>query len=180
MLKLRTLIEDGNPELLATGFQFTEGPIWQADGSLIFSDIPANRLYRWTAESGAQVWREPTGNANGNTLDRQGRLLTCEHSGRRVSRTAADGTVTALAHQYQGKKLNSPNDIVVKSNGVVYFTDPPYGIKPEEREQPCNGVYRVLPDGAIELLVDDFDRPNGLAFAPDESILYIDDSPMAR
>ena len=126
-------------------------------GSII--DIPANRLYRWTAEGGAQVWREPTGNANGNTLDRQGRLLTCEHSGRRVSRTAADGTVTALAHQYQGKKLNSPNDIVVKRDGVVYFTDPPYGIKPEEREQPCNGVYRVLPDGAIELLVDDFDRP---------------------
>ena len=177
MLKLRTLIEDGNPELLATGFQFTEWPIWHADGSLIFSDIPANRLYRWTAEGGAQVWREPTGNAHGNTLDRQGRLLTCEHSGRRVSRTAADGTVTALAHQYQGKKLNSPNDIVVKRDGVVYFTDPPYGIKPEEREQPCNGVYRVLPDGAIELLVDDFDRPNGLAFAPDESILYIDDSP---
>ncbi len=177
MLKLKTLIEDGDPELVAGGFQFTEGPVWQADGSLIFSDIPASRLYRWTPETGAQVWREPTGNANGNTLDRQGRLLTCEHSGRRVSRTEADGTVKTLVDRYQGKKLNSPNDIVVKSNGVVYFTDPPYGIQPEEREQPCNGVYRVLPDGAIELLVDDFDRPNGLAFSPDESILYIDDSP---
>lgn len=177
MLKLRTLIEDGNPELLATGFQFTEGPIWQADGAVIFSDIPANRLYRWTLEGGAQLWREPTGNANGNTLDRQGRLLTCEHSGRRVSRTEADGTVATLVDRYQGKKLNSPNDIVVKSNGIIYFTDPPYGIKPEEQEQPCNGVYRVLPDGTLELLVDDFDRPNGLAFSPDESILYIDDSP---
>lgn len=177
MLKLKTLIEDGDPELVATGFQFTEGPVWQADGSLIFSDIPASRLYRWTAEGGAQIWREPTGNANGNTLDRQGRLLTCEHSGRRVSRTEADGTVAALVDRYQGKKLNSPNDIVIKSNGVVYFTDPPYGIQPEEREQPCNGVYRVLPDGVIELLVDDFDRPNGLAFSPDERILYIDDSP---
>ena len=177
MLKLKTLIEDGDPELLAASFQFTEGPIWQADGSLIFSDIPANRLYRWTAEEGAKVWREPTGNANGNTLDRQGRLLTCEHSGRRVSRTESNGTVIALAERYQGGRLNSPNDIVVKSDGVVYFTDPPYGIKPEEREQPHNGVYRILPDGALELLVDDFDRPNGLAFSPDESILYIDDSP---
>ena len=177
MLKLRTLIEDGDPEQVATGFQFTEGPVWQVAGSLLFSDIPASRLYRWTPEAGAQVWREPTGNANGNTLDRQGRLLTCEHSGRRVSRTELDGTVQTLAGHYQGKQLNSPNDIVVKSDGVVYFSDPPYGIKPEEREQPCNGVYRVLPDGAIELLVDDFDRPNGLAFSPDESILYIDDSP---
>jgi len=177
MLKLRTLIEDGNPELLATGFQFTEGPVWQADGAVIFSDIPASRLYRWTLEGGAQLWREPTGNANGNTLDRQGRLLTCEHSGRRVSRTEADGTVATLVDRYQGKKLNSPNDIVVKSNGIIYFTDPPYGIKPEEQEQPCNGVYRLLPDGTLELLADDFDRPNGLAFSPDESILYIDDSP---
>jgi gluconolactonase len=177
MLKLKTVIEDGDPELVADGFQFTEGPVWQADGSLIFSDIPANRLYRWTPEEGAKIWREPTGNANGNTLDRQSRLLTCEHSGRRVSRTEADGSVKALADRYQGKRLNSPNDIVVKSEGVVYFTDPPYGIKPEEREQPCNGVYRILPDGAVELLVDDFDRPNGLAFSPDEAILYIDDSP---
>lgn len=177
MLKLKTLIEDGNPEQLATGFQFVEGPVWQADGSLFFSDIPGNRTYRWTAETGATVWREPTGNANGMTLDRQGVLLACEHSGRQVSRIAADGTATTVADSYGGKRLNSPNDVVVKSDGVIYFTDPPYGIKPEEREQPCNGVYRVFPDGQIELLVDDFDRPNGLAFSPDESILYIDDSP---
>lgn len=177
MLKLKTLIEDGNPEQLATGFQFTEGPVWQADGALYFSDIPANRTYRWTAEEGAQVWTEPTGNANGMTLDREGQLLRCEHSGRRVARVAADGTPTTVVDRYQGKRLNSPNDIVVKSDGVIYFTDPPYGIKPEEREQPCNGVYRILPDGTIDLLVDDFDRPNGLAFSPDEAILYIDDSP---
>jgi gluconolactonase len=171
------LIEAGDPELLATGFQFTEGPVWQADGALLFSDIPANRIYRWTPGGGAEVWREPTGNSNGLTLDRQGRLLACEHSGRRVSRTEADGTVVAVAERYGGKCLNSPNDVVVKSDGSIYFSDPPYGIKPEEREQPCNGVYRILPDGALELLVDDFDRPNGLAFSPDESILYIDDSP---
>jgi len=175
-MKLKTVIEAGDPEKLATGFQFTEGPIWQPDGALLFSDIPANRIYRWTPEHGAQVWREPTGNANGNTLDRQGRLLSCEHSGRRVAITAADGTVTTLVDRYQGKRLNSPNDVVVKSNGVVYFTDPPYGIKPEEREQAHNGVYRVLTDGTIELLAADFERPNGLAFSPDESILYVDDS----
>jgi gluconolactonase len=176
-MKLKSLIEAGDPELLATGFQFTEGPVWQADGSLLFSDIPANRIYRWTPTGGAEVWREPTGNSNGLTLDRQGRLIACEHSGRRVSRTEADGTVRAVAEWYGGKRLNSPNDVVVKSDGSIYFSDPPYGIKPEEREQPCNGVYRLLPDGALELLVDDFDRPNGLAFSPDESILYIDDSP---
>lgn len=176
-MKLNNLIERGNPEKLAGDFQFTEGPIWQADGSLLFSDIPANRIYRWAEDAGAQVWREPTGNSNGLTLDREGRLIACEHSGRRVSRTEADGTVRAIASHFNGGKLNSPNDVVVKSDGVVYFSDPPYGIKPEEREQPVNGVYRILTDGALELLVDDFDRPNGLAFSPDESILYIDDSP---
>jgi gluconolactonase len=176
-MKLNNLIERGNPEKLAGDFQFTEGPIWQADGSLLFSDIPANRIYRWTPDGGAQVWREPTGNSNGLTLDREGRLIACEHSGRRVSRTEADGTVVAIASRFNGGKLNSPNDVVVKSDGVVYFTDPPYGIKPEEREQPVNGVYRIFRDGTLDLLVEDFDRPNGLAFSPDESILYIDDSP---
>ncbi len=176
-MKLNNLIERGNPEKLAGDFQFTEGPIWQDDGSLLFSDIPANRIYRWTSDGGAQVWREPTGNSNGLTLDREGRLIACEHSGRRVSRTEADGTVAAIASHFNGGKLNSPNDVVVKSDGVVYFTDPPYGIQPEEREQPVNGVYRIFNDGTLDLLVDDFDRPNGLAFSPDESILYIDDSP---
>lgn len=176
-MKLNNLIEQGNPEKLAGDFQFTEGPIWQADGSLLFSDIPANRIYRWTPDGGAQVWREPTGNSNGLTLDREGRLIACEHSGRRVSRTEADGSVAAIASRFNGGKLNSPNDVVVKSDGVVYFTDPPYGIKPEEREQPVNGVYRIFKDGTLDLLVEDFDRPNGLAFSPDESILYIDDSP---
>ena len=176
-MKLNNLIEQDNPEKLAGDFQFTEGPIWQADGSLLFSDIPANRIYRWTPDGGAQVWREPTGNSNGLTLDREGRLIACEHSGRRVSRTEEDGSVAAIASRFNGGKLNSPNDVVVKSDGIVYFTDPPYGIKPEEREQPVNGVYRIFKDGTLDLLVEDFDRPNGLAFSPDESILYIDDSP---
>lgn len=176
MLKLKTLVESGEPEKLAGGFQFVEGPVWK-DGALLFSDIPASRTYRWTPEEGAKVWCEPTGNANGMTLDRSGTLVRCEHSGRRVARVAADTTATTIVDSYQGKRLNSPNDVVVKADGVIYFTDPPYGIQPEEREQPCNGVYRVLPDGTIERLADDFDRPNGLAFSPDESILYIDDSP---
>ena len=176
-MKLKTIVESGDPERLATNFQFTEGPIWLPDGSLLFSDIPANRIYRWTAENGIEVWREPTGNSNGLTLDGNGRLIACEHTGRRVSRTEADGTVITLADRYQGKRLNSPNDVVVKSDGTIYFTDPPYGIAPEEREQSCNGLYRIRTDGTLELLVDDFDRPNGLAFSPDESILYVDDSP---
>lgn len=175
-MKLKHLVESGDPEQLATGFQFTEGPVWQSEGSLLFSDIPANRTYRWTAQGGAEVWREPTGNANGLTLDRQGHLLACEHSGRQVSRIDGDGSVVAVATHYQGKRLNSPNDVVVKSDGAIYFTDPPYGIKPEEKEQGCNGVYRISAQGEIQLLVEDFDRPNGLALSPDESILYVDDS----
>lgn len=176
-MKLKTIVESGDPEHLATNFQFTEGPIWLPDNSLLFSDIPANRIYRWTADNNIEVWREPTGNSNGLTLDREGRLIACEHTTRRVSRTEADGTVITLADRYEGKRLNSPNDVVVKSDGTIYFTDPPYGIEPGDREQPCNGLYRILVDGTLELLIDDFDRPNGLAFSPDESVLYVDDSP---
>lgn len=176
-MKLRTLIEAGDPERVATGFQFTEGPLWLPEGALLFSDIPANRIYRWTADAPLAVWREPSSHSNGLTLDRQGRLIACEHGNRRVSRTEADGTIVPLAERYQGRRLNSPNDVVVKSDGAIYFSDPPYGIRPEEREQLCNGLYRIRPDGALELLVDDFDRPNGLAFSPDERVLYVADSP---
>lgn len=177
-MRLRSLIESGDPERLATGFKFTEGPVWMPEGYLLFSDIPANRIYQWrSGGSGVQVWREPSGNSNGLTIDHQGRLIACEHGNRRVTRTEADRTVIPLADRYQGLRLNSPNDVVVRSDGTIYFTDPPYGIEPQEREQPCNGVYRILTDGTLELLVDDFDRPNGLAFSPDETILYVDDSP---
>lgn len=177
-MKLKSLVASGDPERIATGFQFTEGPVWHPDGYLLFSDIPAAIIYKWTpGEDKATPWREASGNSNGLTLDPQKRLVACEHGNRRVSRTNADGSVAAIAHEYQGKRLNSPNDVVVKSDGTVYFSDPPYGIQPEEREQPCNGLYRIKTDGTLELLVDDFDRPNGLAFSPDESILYVDDSP---
>jgi len=175
-MKLKSLIEAGEPERLATGFQFTEGPVWMADGYLLFSDIPANIMYKWTPENGAEVWREPSGNSNGLTRNSDDLLLACEHGNRRVSRTNPDGTVETIAGAYQGNRLNSPNDLVVKSDGVIYFTDPPYGIQPEEKEQLHNGVYRILTDGSLELMATDFERPNGLAFSPDESILYIDDS----
>lgn len=179
-MKLKRLIAAGDPEKIAGGFIFTEGPVWSPHGYLLFSDIEGNRIYRYDPSANGDnvsVWRENSGNSNGNTLDRQGRLVTCEHGNRRVSRTEHDGSVITLANSYNGKRLNSPNDVVVKSDGTVYFSDPPYGIQPEQREQPCNGLYRIKADGVLELLRDDFDRPNGLAFSPDESILYVDDSP---
>ena len=163
---------------LASGFQFTEGPIWHPEGYLLFSDIPASVIYRLDpGERLAVPWRSPSGNSNGLTLDRQGRLIACEHGNRRVSRTEGDSTVVALATHYQGKRLNAPNDVVVRSDSSVYFTDPPYGLRGEDKELPFNGVYRIKPDVGLELLVDDFDRPNGLAFSPDETVLYIDDTP---
>jgi gluconolactonase len=175
-MKLKALVEAGDPERIATGFEFTEGPVWHPDGYLLFSDIPASRIYRWTAEDGAQVWREPTGNSNGLTLDRQGRLIACEHGNRRVSRTEPDGGVVAIAERYEGKRLNSPNDVVVAADGSIYFTDPPYGIEPDPGEQGVNGVYCLRPDGVLLRVADDFVRPNGLAFSPDGRLLYIGDS----
>jgi gluconolactonase len=175
------LIPDGTlVERVAGGFKFTEGPIWRGD-HLLFSDIPSNRIVRWRSlGEGPEVttFRTPSGNSNGLTLDRSDRLVACEHSGRRVSRTEADDSVTALAERYQGRRLNSPNDVVVRSDGAVYFTDPPYGLpnRTEGKELPFNGVYRLAPDGELSLLADDFELPNGLAFSPDERVLYVDDS----
>jgi gluconolactonase len=165
-------------ERVATGFEFTEGPIWLAEENcLLFSDIPANKIFKLAPNSEIKVFREPSFNSNGLTRDKQGRLIACEHGTRRVTRTEKDGSITVLADKFQGKKLNSPNDIVVKSDGSIYFTDPPYGIKPEQQEQPIQGVYRLSPDGKeIIVVADDFDKPNGLAFSPDEKKLYIDDS----
>ncbi|MBE9169176.1 SMP-30/gluconolactonase/LRE family protein [Pleurocapsales cyanobacterium LEGE 06147] len=168
--------DDAEVEKIASEFKFTEGPLWHPDGFLLFSDIPADTIYQWQPNQEVTVFRRPSGMANGNTLDRQGRLVTAEHSNRRVSRTEADGTVVTLASQYQGKRLNSPNDLVVKSDGSIYFTDPPYGIKPEQEELGFYGVYRLNSEGELTLLVDDFIRPNGITFSPDESKLYINDS----
>ncbi len=163
---------------IATGFQFTEGPIWVSQQKyLLFSDIPANKIYQLTPNGQVTIFRKPSNNSNGLTRDKQGRLIACEHGTRRVTRTEKDGSITVLAAQFNGKPLNSPNDIVVKSDGYIYFTDPPYGIKPEQQEQPIQGVYRLAPDGKeIIVVADDFDKPNGLAFSPDEKQLYIADS----
>jgi gluconolactonase len=167
-------------EKLQGGFQFTEGPVWHRDGHVLFTDIPDNRIVRWNPDGTTASFRKPSGNANGLTFDREGRLIACEHSGRRVSRTEADGTVTSLADRYDGKRFNSPNDAVVKSDGSIYFTDPPYGLGGQRSELGFEGVFRIAPDGSLLLLARDIGSPNGLAFSPDEKLLYVCDSGQGR
>ncbi len=171
-------------ERLATGCRWAEGPVWFGDGRyLLWSDIPNNRILRWDEQTGAvTAYRQPSDYANGNTRDRQGRLVTCEHGGRRIMRTEHDGTVTVLMDRYGGKRLNSPNDIVVKSDGTVWFTDPPFGLggyyegNVAEQELGQN-VYRLDPEtGRAEVVADDIRGPNGLCFSPDESKLYVVES----
>jgi len=190
---LHDLIAPNTPVVrIAGGLGFTEGPVWRRT-HLLFSDIPNKRIVRWRLlPEGPELTTYATGSSNGLTLDRQGRVLAAEHDGRRVTRVTDDGTRKVLAERFQGKRLNSPNDIVVKSDGAIYFTDPPYAVQPSTpgmarpagwwtatipgKELPFNGVYRLTADGTLQLLVDDFALPNGLAFSPDESILYVDDS----
>ena len=171
-------------ERLATGCRWCEGPVWFGDGRyLLWSDIPNNRIMRWDEETGAvSVFRKPSQFANGHTRDRHGRLLTCEHGARRVTRTEYDGTITVIADRFDGKPLNSPNDIVCKSDGSIWFTDPPFGILgyyegyAATPELPTN-VYRVDgKTGQLTVAIADVNRPNGLAFSPDESKLYIVES----
>jgi gluconolactonase len=152
--------------------------VWNSSGGfLLFSDIPADRIYKWSRQKGVEVFRKPSGNSNGLTYDKSGRLIICEHGNRRVSRIEKDGSYKVLAEKFQGKRLNSPNDVVVKSDGTIYFTDPPYGIKPEQQELPFQGVFRLDPSTKkLTLLAKDFPRPNGLAFSPDEKVLYVADS----
>jgi gluconolactonase len=156
-----------------------EGPLWWKEGSyLLFSDINNNCRMRWARQGGLTVDYAPTNRANGLTRDCQGRLIACEHDSRRVTRTEPDGSITVVANSFQGRQLNRPNDVVVKSDGSIYFTDPWTHRRPREQwELTFSGVYRVSPDlGTLTLLVDDFLLPNGLAFSPDESILYVNDS----
>jgi len=175
----------GAVERVATGFRWAEGPAYfRAGRYLLFSDIPNNRIMRLTEDDGhLSVFRMPSNNSNGNTVDRQGRLVTCEHTGRRVMRTELDGTITIIADSYDGKKLNSPNDVVVASDDTIWFTDPTYGIKGNyeglqaKQEQEKQNVYRVDPrSGDVRVVVDDFVQPNGLTFSPDEKRLYIIDT----
>jgi gluconolactonase len=172
-------------ERVATGFRWAEGPVYFPAGRyVLFSDIPNNRIMRYCEDDGhLSVFRQPSMNSNGNTIDREGRLITCEHGGRRVTRTELDGTITVIADKYNGKRLNSPNDCVVASDGAIWFTDPAYGIGgnyegvKSAQEQEKHNVYRADPkSGDIKVVVDDFVEPNGLAFSPDEKKLYVIDT----
>jgi gluconolactonase len=174
------MLPEQQPQLVAKGFHFTEGPVWHPDGYLLFSDIPGNSIYRYVPNRGVQKFVSPSRNSNGLTFDRAGRLLACEHGGRQVSRIDDAGEMRPLVESYDGKPFNSPNDVIVHSSGSIFFTDPPYGIDPEPGEQGFNGVYRHDPGGEVTLLLDDLERPNGLAFSPDETILYVADSRSRR
>jgi gluconolactonase len=189
--RLNDLIDpNAEVEQLGTGFTFTEGPVWNPSGSyLLFSDMPADTRRRWDENAGVGVVASPSNKGNGMTIDANGRLIVCEHSTSSVVRIDPDGTGTGrevLASHHQGKELNSPNDVVVHSDGSIYFSDPTYGRMPGfgvEREQDLDfqGVYRIPPSGGdTQLLVDDFGQPNGLCFSPDESLLYINDTPKAH
>ncbi len=164
--------------------RWAEGPVWFGDGGyLVWSDIPNRRMLRWIEGGGVGVFRADSNYSNGNTRDRQGRLVPCEHGTRRVTRTEPDGSITVLADSYSGKRLNSPNDVVVRSDGTIWFTDPPYGIlsdyegfKAEQEQEGCF-VYRLEPaSGVLEVVVNDMQKPNGLAFSPDETLLYVAES----
>ncbi len=168
-------------EKLGDGFQFTEGPLWMPGGYLVFSDIPANKIRKWSPDGKIGEFDKPASitGANGLTLDKQGRLLVCEQDGRKLSRIEPDGRVTLLVDRFEGKRINSPNDVVMKSDGALYFTDPPYGLKgadkSPDKEVVFNGVYR-LKDGRVEVLSKELTRPNGIAFSPNEKILYVANS----
>jgi gluconolactonase len=178
-------------EKIAQGFRYVEGPVWDSRGWLLFSDIPADTVYKWvpgprsrrgsvrlpaSLVGSLRVVRRPSGRANGLALDTQNRLIACEHD-RRISRTEADGTIVTLADKFENKRLNSPNDLVVKQDGSIYFTDPPYGItNDKDRELPFSGIFRIAVDGKLALVGKDIPFPNGLAFSPDETKLYVVDS----
>ena len=178
------VIGNARLEELYSGCRWAEGPVWFSDANqLLWSDIPNQRMLRWTPEGGVSVFRQPSNFTNGHTRDREGRLVSCEHGGRRVTRTEPDGTITVLANRHQGKRLNAPNDVVVKSDGTIWFTDPTYGILSDyegyraEPEQATRNVYRLDPaTGELIAVATDFNQPNGLAFSPDESVLYVADS----
>ncbi len=178
------LLFNAEIEQIATGYRWAEGPVWFGDGNfLLWSDIPNDRMLRWSPNGEVETWRAPARYSNGHTRDRQGRLISCEHAARRVSRTEYDGSITTLVDSYEGKRLNSPNDVVVKSDGTIWFTDPDYGIRSDyeghraAREQAGCFVYRFDPaTGDLTAVAEDYERPNGLAFSPDEKFLYIADS----
>lgn len=186
---------DAKVEQIATITGFSEGPVWTHKGYLLFSDIPGNAIMKWTPDGNLSVFRKPSGydgkdappgafiGSNGLTLDQQGRLIICEHGNRRVTRLEKDGTLTVLADRYEGKRLNSPNDVIASSNGAIYFTDPPFGLAKTDddpaKELKFNGVYRWT-GGKLQLLTTELDHPNGLAFSPDQKYLYLSNSSPTR
>ena len=174
---------DAALERVATGFMFTEGPLWHGrDGYLLFSDMPGDHLRKWSPQQGVTTFRRPCNQSNGLAWDRQGRLIACEHASSRLTRTEPDNTITVLASHYGDKELNSPNDVVVRAEGTIYFTDPTYGRveyygRPRECQLAFRGVYFIKPDGgALRLLADDFAQPNGLCFSADEAQLFVNDT----
>jgi gluconolactonase len=169
---LSKILERPHGDRLATGFGFTEGPLWHPDGFYYFVDIRANKLFRITPGKPPELVREDTGEGNGTTFDLQGRLVMCEGSHRRVTRMSADGRIETLVERYEGKRLNRPNDVVCKSDGSLWFTDPDLRVPFAERELPYAGVYRIAPNGTTTLMAD-CEYPNGLAFSPDERVLYV-------
>ncbi len=190
---LSELLQSSEETKLCTGFAFTEGPLWVAsDNCLLFSDIPGNRMHRWRpGDPEAEVYRDPSGFSNGLTLDGSGNVLAAEHGGRRISRAPYGGDAETVVGDLDGKTLNSPNDVVAHSSGAIYFTDPTYGLPrpgaqramgdPDATQEiDFKGVYRIAPDGSLVVVADDFDMPNGLAFSPDESLLYVADSSERR
>ena len=169
---LSAVLDTSEAERLATGFVFTEGPLWHPDGFYYFVDVRKSMFYRLTPGGKPEVLRENTGEGNGTTFDLQGRLIMCEGGNRRVTRTGADGKIEVLCDRYEGKRLNRPNDVVCRSDGSIYFTDTGLRVPLAERELPYAAIYRVDPSGAVSMLAD-FEYPNGLAFSPDERTLYV-------
>lgn len=157
------------------GFLFTEGPVWK-DSSLLFSDINGNRIYKWSPDSGTSVFLDPAGGSNGLALNAEGKLIIAGHQSRNVTRMEDDGTLTVLADSFNNKRLNSPNDLAIKSDGSIFFTDPPWGIQANQGELGYAGIYRLSPNGEVQLLDKTLSYPNGLAFSPDERLLYADES----
>jgi len=170
---LADIVESSQPEHLATGFVFTEGPVWHPEGYWLFVDVRASRIYRLMPGGQPEIIREQSGGSNGMTFDLHGRLLICEGENRQVTRREPDGTYTPIAQRLGGKRLNRPNDIVTRSDGSIYFTDPGGRLPPEERELGFSGVHRLTPDGRLTNATADTEYPNGLAFSPDERVLYV-------
>jgi gluconolactonase len=162
-------------EKVAGGFTFTEGPVWSRDNYLLFSDVPENKIWRLSNE-GKSAYREASNGANGNTFDVQGRLYSCESKSRRVTRTDKKGAVEVLADRFEGKRLNAPNDIVVRKDGNIYFTDPAFGAQADSRELDFYGIYHIPPKGPLELIAKTEGRPNGIALSPNGKLLYVADS----